>query len=167
MKNYFFLLLIVFSSLNIKAQENETTTYYFIRHAEKVRTDKANKNPDLTIKGQERAENWNSVFESVNFDLIYSTNYNRTIQTATPTAKSKNLKIQFYNPRELFSEGFKEQTSGKTVLIVGHSNTTPLFVNKVLGIEKYDAINDRNNSNLYIVTISNTIINDVLLKIER
>ena len=64
MKNYFFLLLIVFSSLNIKAQENETTTYYFIRHAEKVRTDKANKNPNLTIKGQERAENWSTIFGS-------------------------------------------------------------------------------------------------------
>jgi len=167
MKNSLFLLLIIVSSLNIKAQESDVTTFYFIRHAEKVRTDKTTKNPNLTQKGLERAENWSVVFKSVNFDLVYSTNYNRTIQTATPTAKSKNLKIQFYNPRELYNEDFKLETKGKTVLIVGHSNTTPIFVNKVLGIEKYADIDDRNNSNLYIVTTSSTLITDTLLKIEH
>jgi len=166
MKNSLFLLLIIISSLNIKAQESDVTTYYFIRHAEKARTDEANKNPNLTIKGLERAKNWSTVLGSVNFDLIYSTNYNRTVQTATPTANSKNLEIQFYNPKILFSEDFKLKTKGKTVLIVGHSNTTPQFVNKVLGIEKYTDIDDSNNSNLYIVTISKPLISDILLKIE-
>lgn len=166
MKKIIFLFLIVLSVLQIQAQESDFTTYYFIRHAEKERIDATNKNPDLTDKGKSRSENWSTVFGNVNFDLIYSTNYNRTIQTATPTAKSKNLEIQFYNPRELYNEDFKLKTKGKIVLVVGHSNTTPLFVNKVLGKEKYPEIDDRNNSNLYIVTISKTLISDVLLKIE-
>ncbi|WP_456378268.1 phosphoglycerate mutase family protein [Lutibacter sp.] len=167
MKHYFFLLLIVLSVLNGNAQESEITTYYFIRHAEKIRTDTTNKNPNLTEKGMRRAENWSIVFSTIDFDRIYSTNYNRTIQTATPTAKSKNLEIIFYNPKDLFNEDFKSSTKGKTVLIVGHSNTTPMFVNKVLNKEKYSAIDDNNNSNLYIVTISDENISPILLKIEH
>ena len=167
MKKIFFLLLIVLSTLKLQAQENEVTTYYFIRHAEKVRTDSANKNPSLTEKGKSRAKHWSVVFKNVAFNLIYSTNYKRTIQTTTPTSADKNLEIQFYNPRELYNEEFKTTTKGKTVLVVGHSNTTPLFVNKILKKEKYPDIDDTNNSNLYIVTITNNTITDILLKIEQ
>lgn len=166
MRKIIFLLLIAINIFEIQAQESKTTTYYFIRHAEKSRVDIANKNPDLTEKGKNRAKNWTTVFENVNFDLIYSTNYNRTIQTAIPTAKSKNLEIQFYNPDELYSEDFKLKTKGKTVLVVGHSNTTPLFLNKILENETYSEIDDTNNSNLYIITITNDIINNILLVID-
>ncbi|PHS53081.1 MAG: phosphoglycerate mutase [Lutibacter sp.] len=168
MKKFLFIIIILNLSIQIKAQshENEITTYYFIRHAEKIRTDTTNKNPNLTEKGIGRAQNWSSVFKHVTFDSIYATNYNRTIQTATPTAKDKNLVIQFYNPRTLFIEDFKLKTIGKTILIVGHSNTTPQFVNKILGTNKYADINNSNNSNLYIVTISNNRITDILLEIN-
>lgn len=166
MKKNFFLFFVIIYSLNIQAQDNEVTTYYFIRHAEKVRKHKSDKNPKLKKKGNKRAENWAVVFENIPFDIIYSTNYKRTIQTATPTAKSKNSEVQFYNPRELYNSEFKAHTKGKTVLIVGHSNTTPQFVNKVLGAKKYPDIDDHNNSNLYIVTISKNSISDHLLKID-
>ena len=105
------------------------------------------------------------VFSNVNFDFIYSTNYNRTIETATPTAKRNDLEVLFYNPRELFDEYFKKKTKGKTVLVVGHSNTTPLFVNKIIGSDKYSTIDDLNNANLYIVTISSGSISTQLLNI--
>lgn len=167
MKKIIFLFIIVICTLKIQAQENEVTSYYFIRHAEKIRHDKTNKNPDLTEKGLRRAQNWNTVFGNIDFDIIYSTDYNRTVQTAAPTAKSKGLEIQIYNPRELFSEEFQLDTNGKTVLVVGHSNTIPLFVNKVLGTEKYSKIDDTNNSNLYIITIANKKKTDILLIIEH
>jgi len=162
------LLITLFCILNLQAQETETetTTYYLIRHAEKVRSNAKNKNPNLTEKGVDRAINWSKTFEHINFDYIYSTNYNRTVQTALPTAKRKNLEIRFYDPSDLFNEEFKALTKGKTVLIVGHSNTTPQFANKILATKKYSDIDDRNNSNLYILTISNTAISDILLKIE-
>ncbi|SNR35851.1 SixA phosphatase family protein [Lutibacter flavus] len=166
MKKILFFLFVLIYSLNIQAQENEVTTYYFIRHAEKVRKHKSDKNPKLKKKGNKRAKNWSIVFDNIPFDIIYSTNYKRTIQTATPTAESKDLEVQFYNPRELYNSKFKEDTKGKTVLIVGHSNTTPQFVNKVLGSKKYVDIEDNNNSNLYVLTISNNSISDILLKID-
>ncbi len=70
-------------------------------------------------------------------DAVYSTNYNRTIQTATPTSKIKKLRLQSYNPNKMYDSVFQSETQGKTILVVGHSNTTPVFVNKILGEKKY------------------------------
>ena len=160
------ILTFIFLSLTLISYAQEITTYYFIRHAEKLRIDKTDKNPNLNFNGYKRAEAWKDVFSDVPFDAIYSTDYNRTKLTAKPTATSKNLPILLYNPNMMYSEAFQNNTKGKTILVVGHSNTTNVFVNKILGIEKYNEINDNNNSNLYIVTISNGKISSILLKIN-
>jgi len=160
------ILTFIFLSLTLISYAQEITTYYFIRHAEKLRIDKTDKNPNLNFNGYKRAEAWKDVFSDVPFDAIYSTDYNRTKLTAKPTATSKNLPILLYNPNMMYSEAFQNNTKGKTILVVGHSNTTNVFVNKILGIEKYNEINDNNNSNLYIVTISNEKISSILLKIN-
>ena len=165
MKKILYLIVFTLAIFNIEAQESEVTTYYLIRHSEKVRTNEGDKNPHLNDKGKLRSKNWGMVFSNVNFDFIYSTNYNRTIETATPTAKRNDLDVLFYNPRELFNKYFQKKTKGKTVLVVGHSNTTPLFVNKIIGSYKYSAIDDLNNANLYIVTISSGSISTQLLNI--
>lgn len=158
MKQLFTLIVIIAFALPSFAQDNSqqstNTTYYFIRHAEKDRSDKTNRDPELTEAGKKRALKWSEIFQHVSFDAVYSTDYNRTKQTAQPTADSKKLVVLMYDPRILFSEDFSEATVGKTVLIVGHSNTTPAFVNTVLGMKKYEDIDDNNNGNLYIVTIS-------------
>lgn len=165
MKKSILTLLFVLSTVALFSQ-NEATTYYLIRHAEKDRTDKTNRNPDLKEKGLERAKHWAEVFKNIDFDLVYSTNYNRTKQTATPTAKGKNLELAFYNPRKMFDLDFQKATKGKTVLVVGHSNTTPFFANKILGKDTYKQIDDHNNSNLYIVTLTKDSKTSVLLKID-
>ena len=150
-----FALLLTLPTFAQDSNSNEkTTTYYFIRHAEKDRSDKTNKDPNLIQKGVLRAAKWSFVLENIEFDAVYSTNYNRTKQTAQPTAEKKGVEVTIYDPRQLFSEEFANNTLGKTVLVVGHSNTTPAFVNAVLGMKKYDSIDDNNNANLYIVTIS-------------
>jgi 2,3-bisphosphoglycerate-dependent phosphoglycerate mutase len=163
----FFTILFTLPTFSQESNSQETTTYYFIRHAEKNRSDANNKNPNLIQEGILRAAKWSLVFDNVKFDAIYSTDYNRTKQTAQPTAEKNGLDITLYNPRNLYSEGFINNTKGKTVLVVGHSNTTPQFVNAVLGQDKYASIDDSNNANLYIVTISaNGEKSDILLVIE-
>ena len=164
MKKLVVVFVLLFCSFNSYAQE--VTTYYLVRHAEKDRSDKTNSNPELTDLGQQCALSWSSVFENVTFDAVYSTNYLRTIATAKPTASAKGLEIQFYNPRELYSKDFQQETLGKTVLVVGHSNTTPQFVNAILGIDRYTDIQDNNNANLYIVTGIKEETTSVLLKID-
>lgn len=147
-------------------EEQKTTTYYLIRHAEKDESDKTNKDPHLSEEGKKRAENWTKVFGNTKFDMIYSTNYNRTKETAEPTAKANNIDITFYDPRNLKLYDFNKETKGKTVLVVGHSNTTPMLTNALLNDKKYDQIDESNNANLYIVTISDNTKSSTLLKIE-
>ncbi|MCA0133105.1 histidine phosphatase family protein [Winogradskyella alexanderae] len=144
----------------------QTTTYYLIRHAEKDRTDKSNSDPHLTTAGLNRAKNWTKILSDVNFDKVYSTNYNRTKETALPTANANNLHVEIYDPRNFDINTFKMKTKGKTVLIVGHSNTTPMIANQLIGEKKYEMIEDNTNGNLYIINISNGIKTSSLIKID-
>jgi phosphohistidine phosphatase SixA len=143
-----------------------TSTFYFIRHAEKDRSDPSDKNPHLTEIGKARASHWSEILGKVKFDAVYSTDYNRTKETAQPTATKNNLEITIYDPKTIDAKSFMADNKGKTVLIVGHSNTTPAFVNNILGRKKYEDIDDSNNGNLYIVTINGDIINDQVLVIN-
>ena len=166
------LLLLIISTFVVscksdkKEQEvikSDVTTYYLIRHAEKDRRTKT-MDPQLNEIGLKRAENWVKVFNDVSFDKIYSTDYKRTQQTATPTAKSKGLEVLSYGTENFFNEEFKIQTENQTVLIVGHSNTTPAFVNAIIGKQEHSNIDDSDNGKLFIVTIddgvSSVIIED-------
>ncbi len=142
------------------------TTLYFIRHAEKDRSNPDNKNPNLTETGHARAAYWAKTLQNIKFDAIYSSDYNRTIETGTPTAKQNNLDIQIYDAKKLDADKMLNNSRGNTVLIVGHSDTTPKFVNKFLGAEKYQDIADNNNGNLYILTITENKIMDLLLVVD-
>ncbi|WP_296313836.1 histidine phosphatase family protein [Winogradskyella sp. UBA3174] len=149
-----------------KENTQQITTYYLIRHAEKDQSDKTNRNPHLIEAGIKRANNWVKVLKDIKFDMVYSTDYNRTKETAAPTAKANEVEVSFYNPRDLASSAFMEATKGKTVLIVGHSNTTPMFTNGLLGEKKYDMITEDNNANLYIVTINKDSKSSTILVVE-
>ncbi|NVJ89987.1 MAG: histidine phosphatase family protein [Flavobacteriaceae bacterium] len=161
-----YLLGFLFLSFLLQSCSSQETTYYLIRHAEKDRSDTSNNNPNLSKKGQQRAQNWANYFSDIDLDAVYSTNYNRTIQTATPTAESKNLEILKYDPRNMYTDDFQKDTEGKTVLIVGHSNTTPYFANKILNENKYSDMDDNDNSSLYIVKISADKKTSEVLKID-
>ncbi len=139
------------------SEEVKTTQYYLIRHAEKDRTDPENRDPKLTAEGMARAERWATYFDTIDLDAVYSTQYVRTVMTATPTAESKQLYILSYDPRQLYSESFKLNTKDQKVLVVGHSNTTPAFVNKILGEEKFSDMDDNDNSSLFVVTLTNNV----------
>ncbi|SDR66479.1 phosphoglycerate mutase family protein [Gramella sp. MAR_2010_147] len=136
-----------------KPSNDSVTTFYLIRHAEKDRTNSENHDPALTENGLMRAINWAKVLKEVEFDAIYSTNYKRTIQTAKPLADLNKLEILQYDPAKLYDSNFQKTTSGRTVLVVGHSNTTPQFVNKILNKKQYENIDDSENGALFIVQV--------------
>ena len=161
-----FIVLTSLSGFSQNDNQSEVSVYYFIRHAEKDRSDATNKNPHLTRKGLARANNWSDILDDVKFDKVYSTDYNRTKETAQPTATKNKLKLTLYHPFKLKKEIFLKDTKGKTVLVVGHSNTTPEFVNLLLGNKKYKHIDDTNNGNLYIITIIDDKISDQVLTIN-
>ncbi|RAJ24834.1 phosphohistidine phosphatase SixA [Gelidibacter algens] len=158
--------LISISSFAQKEPNSEVTTYFFIRHAEKDRSDTSEKDPHLTGEGHKRAQDWSIILQHIQFDAIYATNYYRTKETCQPTATKNNLEIITYNADTYFDSTFESATKGKTVLIVGHSNTIPEFVNAAIGSKKYEHIDDANNGNLYIVTLTEGRATDVVLTIN-
>ena len=166
MKKLLIFTLLLSLTVTSYAQQSDKTTYYLIRHAEKDRSDSADKNPELTKKGKDRAKKWSNLFKELKIDAIYSTDYNRTLQTAAATAKTKKLTIQKYHPKNMDMASFIKETKGKSVLIVGHSNTIPSFTNKIIGKGTYLNMDDDDNDNLYLVTIKGNKIEHVVIDVE-
>ena len=157
----FYALILLFSLASCKEEQNTSdkqtviSTFYFIRHAEKDRSDPSNVDPELNQEGLGRAMHWAEILDEVELDAIYTTDYLRTEMTAAPISVKKELTVQYYNPQEVDIERFKSENMGNNVLVVGHSNTTPELVNKMLGENKYDEMDDTDNGSLFIVQIVN------------
>ena len=130
----------------------QTTTIFLVRHAEK---DKG-RNPPLTTAGQERAQHLAEILAKENLDAIYSTNYLRTQQTAQPTAAAQGLAIQDYDPGDLpaFAEQLLRGPAGRRILIVGHSNTTPVLAGLLTDGEAQPHFSEDDYGNLLIVNRS-------------
>ena len=143
--------------------KDKCESFYLIRHAEKVKIDKNEKDPLLNEIGILRAQKWSKIFEQIEINKILSTNTKRTISTVMPTSEKKKLKIEIYRPEDISYETFLKENKGKKVLIVGHSNTIPETTNILIKNNFYNQIEDNNNSNLYYVNICNGIISHELL----
>ena len=149
------LLLLAFMIYSCNGQnQDEMTTYYFIRHAEKDQSNPQDHDPVLTEEGQQRTAQWKEVFKEVPLDMVYSSKYKRAHQTAKPIADDHDLPVSLYNTEKLNDEDFQQETKGKTVLVVGHSNLNPEFVNYIIEEEKYENIPEDEYGSLFIVTVS-------------
>jgi 2,3-bisphosphoglycerate-dependent phosphoglycerate mutase len=163
-----YFLVIVFTALfaTIKAQ---TTTIILLRHAEKdtslPNATMMKADPPLTKAGEARAVQLLSVLKDFKPDIIYSTNYIRTKATVTPLAQKFAKDIVVYNPNDLiaFAEVLRMQ-KGKTIVVAGHSNTTPALVNALLKEKKYESLPDSVYNKFWIVTIDGDKITDKLIE---
>ncbi|NND14723.1 MAG: histidine phosphatase family protein [Eudoraea sp.] len=144
--------------------EQVVSTFYLIRHAEKDRSDANNIDPELTQKGLGRAMHWAEILNDVNLDAVYSTDYERTSQTAAPTAVKQDITVTYYNPADLNIEQLMSDNLGKNVLVVGHSNTTPDVTNQLIGSSKYAAMDDTDNGSLFIVQLIGNTVTDMRLE---
>ncbi len=162
--NFFFPLaafLFFFSNCETQKQairaeafqqaKDSAITIILVRHAEKVI---GPKNPDLTEAGVQRAKDLEYLLRKVDLDVVYSTDYPRTMQTARPSAEAKGLRIQHYNPGELGSlvDILLTQHKGETVLVVGHSNTTPVVANLLTNTNDLAHFDESIYDNILIVT---------------
>ncbi|WP_298315527.1 histidine phosphatase family protein [uncultured Aquimarina sp.] len=165
---FLLLLLVSFSGCAQETVEKKiaTTTYILVRHSEKDLSDATNRNPNLTEEGKKRSENLVKILADIEIDKIYSTNYARTLQTGEPISKNRNIEITLYDPRDLYNEEFQAETKGKTSIIVGHSNTTPVFVNKIIGQKKYNDIDEKDYRKLFIIKVTGDVITDSVLNIN-
>ena len=99
----------------------QKTTVWIVRHAEKDTAYVNRQDPDLTATGQQRALDLATYLQKENIIKVFSTDTKRTKQTA----KHVKAPLEIYNPKNLTGllEVFNQQVKGKSVLIVGHSNT--------------------------------------------
>ena len=158
------LLLTIFLAFSIP--ENDCSTFYLIRHAEKVRINKTDRDPALNEKGIIRAFNWRDFFIDKDISKIYSTNYKRTLETVKPIEVATGLTAILYSPSSIDYKSFISSNKGEIVLVVGHSNTIPDFVNELINDQVYSQIDDLNNSNLYIVNLCDSSISHRLIKVN-
>ena len=158
------LLLTIFLAFSIP--ENDCSTFYLIRHAEKVRINKTDRDPAFNEKGMIRALNWRDIFIDKDISKIYSTNYKRTLETVKPIEEAIGLTAILYSPSNIDYKNFVLSNKGEIVLVVGHSNTIPDFVNELINDQVYSQIDDLNNSNLYIVSLCESNISHRLIKVN-
>ncbi len=165
-------LIFIISLFGCKNDQNKmeevmvgssVTTFYLIRHAEKDRTDPENVDPVLSQNGLGRAMHWAEILNDVKLDEIYTTDFERTKMTAAPTSVKKDITVTYYDPKSIDIDQFKSDNLNKNVLVVGHSNTIPEMVNKIIGEDKYPDMEDSDNGSLFIVQIVNGIPTDTHL----
>lgn len=159
MKNILFILITSFIALPLCAQDvpdnaSDGSTYIFIRHAEKM--DDGTSDPDLSAEGIERAQGWIELLDEYNISAIYSTPYKRTQQTAAPIAEHLGLEVQEYGFSNIDSlvTRFKDLHKNTAILIVGHSNTTPMLVNVMLQYREYPNLEESDYETYFLVIIN-------------
>lgn len=156
MKKY---ALLLFVSIGVSVVYAQTSTYILLRHAEKDTTTAGSTmmkaDPPLSEQGQKRAEKLVQTLAGYIPDEIYSTNYIRTRSTVLPLSKKFNKEIQLYDNKYLkeFSDKLL-QLKGKTVVVAGHSNTTPRLVNLLIGDNRYPDLDEGVYDLFWIVTVT-------------
>lgn len=147
MKSIYFVLTLFLLSTTTFATP---VTIILTRHAEK----KTDKDPELTNEGKKRAETLTKLKNVFNITHIYSSDTKRTIATVKPLAKDLDLKVDTsFEPKDYAGmvADITSKYAGQTVVVAGHSNTIPGFVNFLMGDTKQTEINEKDYTNLFII----------------
>ena len=123
------MVAALLSAACISSPPAPETVIYLVRHAEKQTGD----DPALTDEGQARAEELALTLKNAGITRIYSTDTARTRQTAAPLAATLNLPVEIYDASDLPAFASELTTQTGTILVVGHSNTTPPLVEQLGG----------------------------------
>lgn len=124
--------------------------FILFRHAEKQKD--GTSNPELTKKGEARAQRIAQLLENTAIDGLFSTDYKRTLSTIQPLSESKGLTIELYDPRDLakFAKGLKAKVG--TYVIAGHSNTTPQLAS-LLAQQEVPEMDESQYSDIFVITV--------------
>jgi broad specificity phosphatase PhoE len=134
------------------------TTVVVVRHAEKSTDDP--RDPSLSAIGQQRARDLGAVLMDAGVTDVYVTQYKRTRQTAEPLAQASGSSIVVRPINAANSATYAQdlaheiltRSAGKSVLVVGHSNTVPDIV-KALSGNAVPPITDAEYDHIYVLTI--------------
>ncbi len=131
------------------------TTVFLVRHAEKV--EDGTKNPPLAEKGSRRAAMIRELFASTDFDGLYATPFERTINTLKPLADTLGMTVETYDPNldlAVLMDQLLHKHAGKKIFIAGHSNTIPGMLNVLIGSKDYEDFTHDQYNDLFMVSLT-------------
>lgn len=132
------------------------TTVYLVRHAEKA-TDNPS-DPELSAKGYARADSLATQLREAGINVIITTHFRRTILTAAPLARLRNVTPEVVPARGTTVAHVDSvvaairRNPGATILVVGHSNTIGRIA-EALGGDKVGDLCDNEYSNLIVLAM--------------
>ncbi|HEX8392171.1 MAG TPA: phosphoglycerate mutase family protein [Longimicrobium sp.] len=155
------LRLALFAALlfGLPAAAQDSTVVVLVRHAEKA-VIAGEANPPLSEEGQARARVLADSLAAWNVDAIITTQYVRTQQTAAPLAAARRITpVVVSTAGEGGAAGHPAAVAaavrgmaGKTILVVGHSNTVRQIIHALGGPAARDLC-DGEFSNLFVVVL--------------
>lgn len=136
--------------------EHPVTVVVIVRHADKAAQPAGD--PPLTAVGTERAQALAEMLRHSNVGAVLHTPTVRTRDTALPTARQFGLTPEVLPPGpaavhpELVAEAVRKH-AGKTVLVVGHSNTVMKYIAALGGPTRPDLC-DHEYDGIYTLVIA-------------
>jgi broad specificity phosphatase PhoE len=123
------VLSLLVAPVTLAAQAIPATVVILVRHAEKEAAP-AN-DPPLTAGGRTRAAALLAVARDAGVGAIITTQFVRTRATAEPVATALGVQaivVPAAGGAQAVADTIRHAYAGKTVLVVGHSNTIPAIV---------------------------------------
>ena len=136
----------------------QSTVVVVVRHAEAGPAPAGD--PVLTERGIQRAHALARALGGAEVAAVITTHYARTGQTGEPTATTTGAARHVVRVDRAAGEAhigelverIRREYAGRTVLVVGHSNTVPQII-EALGGPAVPAIADSEHDRLYVLTL--------------
>jgi len=129
-------------------------TVILVRHAEKEIVPPENKDPNLSLAGQARAQELARMFGGAGVTSIYATQFKRTQQTVKPLADKLGLTATVVEAQKTpdLVKLLRASKPGEVVFLAGHNNSVPEII-AALGGPKMPIIPETEYDNLFILTV--------------
>ena len=146
--------LMAASNLSAQTPAQPPLTVILVRHAEKEVVPPENKDPNLSLAGQARAQEIARMFGGAGVTSIYATQYKRTQQTVKPLADKLGLTATVVEAQKTpdLIKLMRGSKPGEVVFLAGHNNSVPEII-AALGGPKMPVIPETEYDNLYILTV--------------
>ena len=152
------LSVALFSMLGVSDVMGQTpaaaVTVILVRHAEKEVVPPENKDPNLSLAGQSRAQELARMFGGAGVTSIYATQYKRTQQTVKPLADKLGLTATLVEAQKTpdLVKQLRAAKPGDVIFLAGHNNSVPEII-AALGGPKMPLIPETEYDNLFILTV--------------
>jgi len=138
---------------------------YLVRHAE--RSKEPPENPHLTMAGQKRAQDLAAYLKGKNIKRIYSTETNRTRETAKPLSEAIGKPVQIYKNDTLKALLLRIIESGDNTLVVGHSNTLLPMLDALQIKHQITEIGDNDFDNIFQIRVKKKSLTGYSFKLKE